>query len=150
MRCQATGDHPGRVMAAQVLTGTVEPGCTLSGPYEHLRGIAGPRPAQRREVGSVADVEIKRKIRLSRKQAGDRLIALGKALAGASTSELDFDGDSIRFTVADELEWEFELEVDGDEMELEIELKWSHAAAAPAAPVGPKRVRNSRRGGNGG
>jgi amphi-Trp domain-containing protein len=98
----------------------------------------------------MADVEIKRKIRLTRKQAGERLIAVGKALAGAPTSELDFDGESIRFTVADEVNWEFELEVDGDEMELEIELKWSDAApAAPAAPAtAPKRVRNSRRGGD--
>lgn len=93
----------------------------------------------------MADVEIKRKIRLSRKQAGERLIAMGKALVGGSTSELDFDGESLRFTVADNVQWEFELEVDGDEMELEIELKWSDAA--PAAPA--KQARNSRRGGDG-
>jgi amphi-Trp domain-containing protein len=98
----------------------------------------------------MADVEIKRKIRLSRRQAGERLIAVGKALAGGATSELDFDGDSIRFTVAAEVDWEFELEVDGDEMELEIELKWSDAKpAAPAPAPAPKRVRNSRRGADG-
>jgi amphi-Trp domain-containing protein len=99
----------------------------------------------------MADVEIKRKVRLSRKQAGERLIAVGKALVGGSTSELDFDGESLRFTVADQVNWEFELEVDGDEMELEIELKWSDAAPpAPAAPVtAPKRLRNSRRGDDG-
>src|SRR4029453_8150373 len=98
------------------------------------------------------DVEIKRKVRLSRKQAGERLIAVGKALVGGSTSELDFDGDSLRFTVADQVNWEFELEVDGDEVELEIELKWSDAApAVPAAPVAAsKRVRNSRRSDDGG
>ena len=96
----------------------------------------------------MADVEIKRKVRLSRKQAGERLIAVGKALVGGSTSELDFDGESLRFTVGDEVNWEFELEVDGDEMELEIELKWSDAAPdAPAAPAAaPKRGRNSGRG----
>jgi amphi-Trp domain-containing protein len=93
----------------------------------------------------MADVEIKRKIRLTRKQAGERLIAVGKALVGGPTSELDFDGESIKYTVADHVNWEFELEVDGDEIELEIELKWSDAA--PAAPA--KRVRNSRRGGDG-
>ena len=43
----------------------------------------------------MADVEIKRKIRLSRKQAGERLIAVGKALAGGANSELEFDGESI-------------------------------------------------------
>ena len=73
----------------------------------------------------MADVEIKRKVRLSRKQAGERLIAVGKALAGGSKSELEFDGESISFTVADQVNWEFELEVEGDEIELEIELKWS-------------------------
>ena len=98
----------------------------------------------------MADVEIKRKVRLSRKEAGEQLIHLGTALAGAPTSELDFDGDSIRFTAADELDWEFELEVDGYGVEIEIELKWSHAAAAPASQAEAKPVRSSRRGGDGG
>lgn len=80
------------------------------------------------------DVEIKRKIRLSREEAGQRLIALGTALAGGPKSHVDFDGEAIRFTVADQLEWEFELEVDGDETELEIELKWSDAPAAEPSP----------------
>jgi amphi-Trp domain-containing protein len=75
------------------------------------------------------DVEIKRKVRLSREEAGQRLIALGTALTAGSKSEVDFDGDSIRFAVADELEWEFELEVEGNETELEIELKWSDSPA---------------------
>jgi len=96
----------------------------------------------------MADVEIKRKIQLSRKQAGERLIALGKSLVDGATSELEVGGDSIRFTVADKVAWEFELEVDGDEIELEIELKWSTAApVASAAPAGaPKRTKNARRG----
>jgi amphi-Trp domain-containing protein len=82
------------------------------------------------------DVEIKRKTRLSREEAGQRLIALGTALSGGSESQLDFDGGSIRFAVADQVEWEFELEVDGDETELEIELKWSDSVAAkPAIPA---------------
>ena len=99
----------------------------------------------------MADVEIKRKIQLSRKQAGERLIALGKSLVDGATSELEVGGDSIRFTVADKVAWEFELEVDGDELELEIELKWSTAApAAPAASTTPaaaqKRTKTARRG----
>jgi amphi-Trp domain-containing protein len=95
----------------------------------------------------MADVEIKRKIRLSRQQAGERLVALGKALVDGATSELEYGGDSVRFTVADQVSWEFELEVDGDEMELEIELKWSTAApAAVAAPTAtPKRTKNARK-----
>jgi amphi-Trp domain-containing protein len=85
------------------------------------------------------DMEITRKVRLSREEAGKRLIALGTALAADRTSHVDFDGDSIRFEVADQLEWEFELEVEGDETELEIELKWSdppvreHSAATDHA-----------------
>jgi len=75
------------------------------------------------------DMEIKRKVRLSREEAGQRLILIGTALTAASKFEVDFGGDSIRFAVADELEWEFELEVEGDETELEIELKWSDSAA---------------------
>jgi amphi-Trp domain-containing protein len=90
------------------------------------------------------DMEIKRKVRLSREEAGQRLIALGTALCEGSESHVDFDGDSIRFTVADQVKWEFELEVDGDETELEIELKWSDPpAAGPPAETG--RVRATRR-----
>ena len=107
-------------------------------------------PGGDRKVASMADVEIKRKVRLSRQEAGERLIQLGTALAGAPTSELDFDGDSIRFTVAEKLDWEFELEVDDHGLEIEVELKWSHASAAPAPPAGAKPVRSSRRGGDGG
>ena len=90
------------------------------------------------------DVEIKRKVRLSREEAGQRLIALGTALTGGSESHVDFDGDSIRFSVADQLEWEFELEVDGDDVELEIELKWS--GATPAEPRAAHRRRGDSRG----
>ncbi|HYN95544.1 MAG TPA: amphi-Trp domain-containing protein [Pilimelia sp.] len=103
---------------------------------------------------SMAEVEITRKIRLTRAQAGERLIELGRALTAAPTSELDVDGDSIKFAVADEVDWEFELEVDGDEVELEIELKWIGApvgapapapAPAAAATTTAKRSTNSRR-----
>ena len=79
------------------------------------------------------DVEIKRKVRLSREEAAQRLIAIGNALAASSTTRLHFDGDSIQFTVADQVDWEFELEVEGNETELEIELKWSDAS--PAEPT---------------
>jgi amphi-Trp domain-containing protein len=78
----------------------------------------------------MADVEITRKTRLTREEAGKRLIALGKALTAGPKSTVGFDGDSIRFAVADHVAWEFQLEVDGDEVELEIELTWSDAAPA--------------------
>ena len=115
----------------------------------------------------MAELEIKRKMRLTREQAGERLIVLGKALTGGPKSEVDFDGDSIHYTVADNVAWEFELEVDGDELELEIELKWSNGAApaaattpaapapaaaaeAPVEPAAPpaarKRAKSARRG----
>jgi amphi-Trp domain-containing protein len=68
----------------------------------------------------MVDVEITRKTRLTREEAGKRLIALGEALTSGARSEVGFDGDSLRFTVADHVEWEFQLEVDGDEVELEL------------------------------
>lgn len=96
------------------------------------------------------DVEIKRKVRLSREEAGRRLIAIGTALTNGAKSEVDFDEQTIRFRVANELEWEFELEVDGDETELEIELKWSDAPPAEAsgesAPPRANRRRTARAG----
>jgi amphi-Trp domain-containing protein len=94
------------------------------------------------------DLEIKRTVRISREEAGQRLIALGTALTGGSKSHVDFDGNSIRFSVSEQLEWEFELEVKGDKTELEIELKWSDhptAATAAAEPAAvPRRAKATR------
>lgn len=84
------------------------------------------------------DVEIKRMVRLSRAEAGRRLIALGEAMAGGPKSEVEFDGESIHFAVADRVEWEIELEVDGDQTELEIEMKWTDAPAAKS----PRKAAN--------
>lgn len=70
------------------------------------------------------NVEIKRKVRLTRQEAAERLIALGNALAGGSEVDLSSDGDSIKLGVAGHVDWELEIEVDGDETELEIEIKW--------------------------
>jgi amphi-Trp domain-containing protein len=89
------------------------------------------------------DLEIKRKVRLSREEAGQRLIALGTALTGGPKSEVDFDGESIRFAVADQLEWEFEVEIEGNETEIEIELKWSDTPTAQA-PAKTRRARATR------
>jgi len=69
-------------------------------------------------------VEIKRKLRLTRQEVSERLIALGKALADGSEIELSSGGDSIELAVGDSIVWELEIEIDGDETELEIELKW--------------------------
>lgn len=69
-------------------------------------------------------IEIKRKTRLTRQEAAERLIALGNALASGSEVELSAGGDSIKIGVAGSVDWELEIEVDGDETELEIEIKW--------------------------
>ena len=71
------------------------------------------------------DVELERKQTLSRQEAGERLIAIGNALVAGAEAKLEMDGDTVWFTVADQVRWEFELEVDGTETELELELKWS-------------------------
>ncbi|WP_418344801.1 amphi-Trp domain-containing protein [Rhodococcus pyridinivorans] len=72
-------------------------------------------------------LEIKQKADLSRKQASERLIALGRALATGSEVELDSGGDTISLVVADRLEWELEIEVDGDQVEIEVEFSWRDA-----------------------
>ena len=84
-------------------------------------------------------VEFKRKTRLSRQEAADRLIALGNALSSGSEIELGTGEDTLKLGVAAYLNWELEIEVDGDETELEIEIKWTddppddaEPAAAPA------------------
>jgi len=78
-------------------------------------------------------VEIKRKTRLSRQEAAERLIALGNALASGSEVELSAGGDSIKLGVAGTVDWELEIEVDGDETELEIEIKWKDDPAGEDA-----------------
>lgn len=90
-------------------------------------------------------LEIKRTSELTRKQVSERLIALGRALAGDSEVELGSDGDSISIVVADRVQWELEIEVEGDKTEIEIEISWRDAPTdepEPAAPV--KAVRRAR------
>ena len=70
-------------------------------------------------------LEIKRKLTLSRQEAAERLIALGRALADDSSEvELSSGGDKLKLSVGSTVEWELEIEIDGTETELEIELKW--------------------------
>ncbi|MGZ4665856.1 MAG: amphi-Trp domain-containing protein [Frankiaceae bacterium] len=83
----------------------------------------------------MVDVELKRKVRISREDAARRLIALGEALTAGDEVQLEDEGNSIRFAVAGEVEWEFELEVEDDETELEIEMKWSNSPSAEEAPA---------------
>jgi amphi-Trp domain-containing protein len=73
----------------------------------------------------VPKVEFKRKARLTRQEAAERLIALGNALAGGSEIELSSGGDSVKIGVASQVQWELEIEIDGDETEIEIEIKWT-------------------------
>jgi amphi-Trp domain-containing protein len=69
-------------------------------------------------------IEIKRRERLSREAAAERLRMLADSLA--RHNELEFAEGATRFRVdvADEVELEVELEVGSDGAELEIELKW--------------------------
>jgi amphi-Trp domain-containing protein len=87
----------------------------------------------------VPNLEITRKTVLTRQQVADRLIAWGNALAAGSEVELESGDDSIKVTVADEIQWELEIEIDGDETEIEIELKWRDRPA-PAKAVPARRT----------
>lgn len=90
-------------------------------------------------------LEIKRMSELSRKEVSDRLIALGRALAGDPEVELGSDGDSITILVADQVQWELEIEVEGDKTEIEIEISWRDGPSDEAEPVVPvKPVRRAR------
>ena len=80
-------------------------------------------------------VEFKRKTRLSRQEAADRLIALGNALSSGSEIELGVGEDTLKLGVAAHLNWELELEIDGDETELEIEIKWTDDPSDNAEPA---------------
>jgi amphi-Trp domain-containing protein len=95
----------------------------------------------------VPKVEFKRKTRLSRQEAADRLIALGNALSSGSEIELGAGEDTLKLGVAAHLNWELEIEIDGDETELEIEIKWTDDPsndAKPAAAQGPPIPRRRR------
>ncbi|MFC9664221.1 amphi-Trp domain-containing protein [Nocardia sp. NPDC127606] len=82
-------------------------------------------------------LEIKRKTELSRKEVGERLIMIGRAIAHGSEVELKTGDDSIEIVVADRVHWEFEIEVDGDETEIEIEIKWHDDAAGTGSDAKP-------------
>ncbi|MFC9876731.1 amphi-Trp domain-containing protein [Nocardia salmonicida] len=83
-------------------------------------------------------LEIKRKSELSRKEVGERLITIGRAIAHGSEVEFETGGDSIEMVVADRVRWEFEIEVDGDETEIEIEIKWRDDPSTESAAAAPK------------
>jgi hypothetical protein len=83
----------------------------------------------------VPKVEFKRKTRLSRQEAADRLIALGNALSSGSEIELGAGEDTLKLGVAAHLNWELEIEIDGDETELEIEIKWTDDPSNDAKPA---------------
>ena len=68
-------------------------------------------------------VEFKRKTRLSRQEAADRLIALGNALSSGSEIELGTGEDTLKLGVASHLNWE-----------LEIEIKWTDDPSDDAEP----------------
>jgi amphi-Trp domain-containing protein len=82
----------------------------------------------------VADVELKRKESLTRKEAAERLSVLATALANGGQVELNLGASTVRLEVPDLVRTEFEVEIDGDEVEVELELKWSigDGASAPA------------------
>ena len=82
------------------------------------------------------NLEIKRKLTLSRQEAADRLVALGRALADGSEVELSAGGDKLELSVGSTVEWELEIEIDGDETELEVELKWRDEPKAEQAEDG--------------
>ena len=96
-------------------------------------------------------LEIKKSATLSRKQASERLIALGRALADGSEVELGAAGDSITVEVAKQVRFELEVEVDGDETEIEIEISWRDngtedtAVSAPAAEPARSQPKTTRR-----
>lgn len=98
-------------------------------------------------------LEITRKSQLSRKEASERLIALGHALASGSEVQLGSSDDSIEILVADQVQWELEIEVNGDKTEIEIEISWrddpsdesiSEEHAESATPPPAKTARRGR------
>ncbi|MGW6426587.1 amphi-Trp domain-containing protein [Nocardia sp. NPDC055053] len=91
-------------------------------------------------------LEIKRKSELSRKEVSDRLIAIGKALAGGSEVEFGSEGYSLEIVVADRVSWEFEIEIDGTETEIEIEIKWrDDPVETPPEPKAAAPAKTTRR-----
>jgi amphi-Trp domain-containing protein len=92
-------------------------------------------------------LEIKRKLTLSRQEAADRLVALGRALADDSSEvELSSGGDKLKLSVGSTVEWELEIEIDGNETELEIELKWRDNTDAEQAEDASAAASTARRG----
>ncbi|TCJ93550.1 amphi-Trp domain-containing protein [Nocardia alba] len=88
-------------------------------------------------------LEIKRKTELSRKEAGERLIMIGRALVAGSEVELKTGDDSIEVVVADRLRWELEIEVDGDETEIEIEISWHDDPVAETSSVATPKPKSA-------
>jgi amphi-Trp domain-containing protein len=69
-------------------------------------------------------LETKRRERLSREAAAERLHVIADNLARHNELEFTRGSTRIRVPVADEVEIEIGIEVEHDGAELEIELKW--------------------------
>ena len=69
-------------------------------------------------------LEIKKRERLPREVAAERLRALADDLARHNQLEFSEGSSRLRVKVADEVELEVELEISDDGVELEIELHW--------------------------
>lgn len=71
-------------------------------------------------------------VSLTRQQAADRLLSLGRALEDDGDLRIDVDGELLTLPVAERVRLEVEIESHEDSHELEIELKWSNMTVADA------------------
>lgn len=73
----------------------------------------------------MTDFKHKTRERLSRGDAGRRLVAFGQALIGADSVALDTEDGRLSVPVADELDLRYKAKAKGEQVELELELRWS-------------------------
>ena len=77
----------------------------------------------------VADFK-KETVRVSRRQAAERLVDLAYMLTTGGPLELSVDGETVLVAVPEQLEFERASRSEGDCVELDLGLRWSSAAEA--------------------
>ena len=80
----------------------------------------------------MAEAKYKETLSMTRQEAADRIIALGRALSADLPVTLMIGGRTIALDVSEPLVVELEAKVGDTHDELEVELKWSgHKASMP-------------------
>jgi amphi-Trp domain-containing protein len=79
----------------------------------------------------MTDFKHQENVRLSRRQAAERLVDLAYMLTTGGPLEVSAEGEIVRVAVPEQMVFERESRSEGDCVTLGLELRWSSGAGSP-------------------